>query len=218
MLFGEGLLKIIQISKRLNKWEAGRTRGHERLIDSPVNLKDLLFNNQEKVLFVDKRDGNEDFKLTYAGRNWIRIPKKYYNKYNIQGGDEIILERRSGDDGKEECFIDFFKNENIIFQEKSFYDEENDETIRVFECLNRDLNSLNEKYGNNISIIYMGNFLRNKPSENSEKYYYECFDIRINGKSLLEKYDVNDMVEIRFFNNRWNVNFINSAVVCEMEV
>ena len=74
-------MKIIQISKRLNNWEADKTKGNECLIDLPISLKGLLFNNQEKVFFADKREENEDFNLTYADRNWIRIPKKYYNKY-----------------------------------------------------------------------------------------------------------------------------------------
>lgn len=219
MLFGGDLLKIIQISSRLSNWEAGKTKGHERLINLPINLKDLLFNNTEKVYFADKRGVSEKFELTYTDRNWVRIPKKYFDNYDIQGGDEVILERRILDDGKEEYFLDFLKNENIVFHTKSFYDEENDENFKAFECLNRDFSSLDEKYGPHISIIYLGDFLRQKPSKKAkEKYYYECFDIKMDGKSLLRKYEKNDMIEIRFFYNKWNVNIINDIVICEMEV
>ena len=56
-------------------------------------------------------------------------------------------------------FLDFLKNENIVFHTKSFYDEENDENFKAFECLNRDFSSLDEKYGPHISIIYLGDFL-----------------------------------------------------------
>lgn len=202
----------------MNKWEAGKTRGNECLIDLPISLKSLLFNNQEKVIFADKREENKKFKLTYTDRDWIRIPKKYYDKYNIQGGDEIILEKRILDDGTDEYFLDYLKNDNIVFQKKSFYDEEIDDTFDAFECLNNDLNSLDEKYGNHISIIYKGEFLRQKPKKPNKRYCYSCFDIEIDGKSILGKYGNTEMIEIKFYNNAWHVNLINVIVVCEMEV
>ena len=214
------MLKIIQISSRLSNWEVGNSRGHEYLVNLPINLKDLLFNNQKDVHFTDKRQKDQSFLLTYfSNRDWVKKLRQYYNKYHIQGGDEIVLERRIYDDGEEEYFIDFLKNENIVFQKKSFYDEEKDQRVIGFERLKGDLDSFNEKYGDYISIILMGNFLRKKPSrEDEERYYYECFDIKKDGESLLNKYSNNDMVEIKVYNDKPDVNFVNSVVICQMEV
>ena len=212
-------MKIIQISKRLSNWEVGNSRGHERVVNLPINLKDLLFNNQINVYFTDKKE-KDRFLLTYfSKRNWVKKLGRYYNKYNLQVGDEIVLEWRIYDDGEEEYFLDFLKNENIIFQKKSFYDEETDQRIIGFERLKGDLDSFNEKYGDHFSIIHKGNFLRQKPNGvDAEKYYYECFDIKKEGESFLDKYSNNDMIEIKVYNDKPDVNLINSVVVCQMEV
>ena len=86
-------MKIIQISKRLSNWEVGNSRGHERLVNLPINLKDLLFNNQIDVYFTDKKEKDQSFLLTYfPKRNWVKKLGPYYNKYNLQVGDEIVLE------------------------------------------------------------------------------------------------------------------------------
>lgn len=213
-------MKIIQISKRLTNWEVGNSRSHECLVNLPINLKDLLFNNKNDVSFTDKRQKEQSVLLTYfSNRDWVKKPRQYYSKYNLQGGDEIVLERRIYDDGEEEYFIDFLKNENIVFQKKSFYDEETDQRIIGFERLKGDLDSFNEKYGDHFSIIHKGNFLRQKPNgEDAEKYYYECFDIKKEGESFLDKYSNNDMIEIKVYNDKPDVNLINSVVVCQMEV
>ena len=124
---------------------------------------------------------------------------------------------------KEEYFIDHLKFNNIILQKKTFYDHNKDESFQCFENLRGDINSFKEEHNNLITINSMGKFKRtkSKKTKNNElekEYFYECFEIIQNDENLLDKYKVNDLIEIQVVNNKVNVTFINKGVIYEMEV
>lgn len=217
-------MKIIQVCKRLNNDESGGNNNHDHFIRAPnVDIESLLFNSQSEIDFIDKRD-DEIINLSfYKNRKWVKKLRYYYEKYGIHAGDEIILERRIHNNAKEEYYIDHLKYDGLIFQKKSFYNEEKDQKFQTFECINGDINSFKEKYADLISINSLGYFKRtkNKKTKNNKKekeYFYECFEIIQNDENLLDKYNVNDLIEIEFTNKKINVTFINKGIVYEVDV
>lgn len=217
-------MKIIQVCKRINNDESGGNKNHDYFINLPnIDINTLLFNSQTEIDFIDKRD-NEIINLSlYKNRNWIKKMKPYYEKYDLHAGDEIILERRIHNNAKEEYYIDHLKYNGLIFQKKSFYNEKNDKKFQTFECINGDINSFKEKYSDLISINSLGHFKRSKDkkTKNNKKekeYFYECFEIIQNDENLLQKYNVNDLIEIEFVNKKINVTFINKGIIYEMDV
>ena len=214
-------MKIIQLSKRLNNDESGGNRNHDTFIDLiyTIDWKELLFVDDIEIDFIDKRDNQmvplRLFARTNETRYWIKQLGPYYGKYGLKVGDEIILERRILDNGEDEYYIDNLKYDTIIFQRKSFYDEEKMEQIKGFEllCGDLDITTINEKY-DDLSIVDMGEFRRNQTG----RYYFKCYNILYEDEDLLEKYGYQKMVEIKFINNKAYVNLINRVVVCEMEV
>lgn len=218
-------MKILQICKRLNNDESGGNNNHDHFIDLPNNLdfNILLFHNNKTINFIDKRDNMIIELDLFENRNWIKRLRPYYEKYDLHAGDEIILEKRIYDDGKEEYYIDHLKYNSIILQKKPFYNEKTDQKFQSFECLKGDINSFKEKYKNLITINSIGHFKRNKSKNTKNKkpekdYFYECFEIIQNSENLLDKYKVNDLIEIQFVNNKVNVTFINKGIIYEMEV
>lgn len=217
-------MKIIQVCKRINNDESGGNKNHDYFINLPnIDINTLLFNSQTEIDFIDKRD-NEIINLSlYKNRNWIKKIRPYYEKYDLHAGDEIILERRIHNNAKEEYYIDHLKYNGLIFQKKSFYNEKNDQKFQTFECINGDINSFKEKYSDLISINSLGHFKRSKDkkTKNNKKekeYFYECFEIIQNDENLLQKYNVNDLIEIEFVNKKINVTFINKGIIYEMDV
>lgn len=217
-------MKIIQVCKRINNDESGGNKNHDYFINLPnIDINTLLFNSQTEIDFIDKRD-NEIINLSlYKNRNWIKKIRPYYEKYDLHAGDEIILERRIHNNAKEEYYIDHLKYNGLIFQKKSFYNEKNDKKFQTFECINGDINSFKEKYSDLISINSLGHFKRSKDkkTKNNKKekeYFYECFEIIQNDENLLQKYNVNDLIEIEFVNKKINVTFINKGIIYEMDV
>lgn len=217
-------MKIIQICKRINNDEAGGSKNHEHFIGLPkIDADKLFFNSQKDIYVKDKRDDEIFMFSLFTNRNWVKKLMPYYKKYNLLAGDEVILERRIYDDGKEEYFIDHLKFNNIILQKKTFYDHNKDESFQCFENLRGDINSFKEEHNNLITINSMGKFKRtkSKKTKNNElekEYFYECFEIIQNDENLLDKYKVNDLIEIQVVNNKVNVTFINKGVIYEMEV
>lgn len=218
-------MKIIQVYKRINNDESGGNNNHDHFIDLPRNLdlNKLLFNDNKTINFIDKRDYEIIELDLFENRNWIKRLRPYYEKYDLHAGDGVILEKRSYDDGKEEYFIDHLKFNNIILQKKSFYNEDKDQKFQSFECLNGDIASFKKEHPNLITINSLGHFKRNKSknTKNNKKekdYYYECFEIIQNDENLLDKYKVNDLIEIQIVNNKVNVTFINKGIIYEMEV
>lgn len=219
-------MKVIQICKRINNDESGKSNNHDHFINLPSNLdfNKMIFDNNKTGQFIDKRD-DEIIELDlFENRNWIKRLKPYYEKYDLYPGDEIILERRIHNDGKEEFFIDHLKHENnIVFQMKSFYDDKKDKKFKCFEKLKGDHHLFNEQYSDLIIINSLGRFKRNKSkkTKNNKKekeYFYECFEIVQNDENLLNKFKVNDLIEIKVVNNKVNVTLINKGIICEMEV
>lgn len=218
-------MKIIQVCKRLNNDESGGNNNHDHFIDLPnkVDMDMLIFNSSKYIDFTDKRDNKIINLSLFTNRNWIKKLRPYYEKYDLHAGDEIILEKRIHDDGKEEYFIDHLKYNSIIIQKKPFYNEDTDQKFQSFECLKGDINSFKEEHGDLITINSIGSFKRNKSkntkhNKKEKEYFYECFEIIQNDENLLDKYRVNDLVEIQVVNNKVNVTFINKGIIYEMEV
>ena len=210
-------MKIIQICKRINNDESGVNRNHDHFIGLPdIDADMLIFESRNDINFVDKRDDEVINLSLFRNRNWIKKLRPYYEKYDLHAGDEVILERRIYDNGEEEYYIDCLKYDVIVFQKKSFYNEDTDQNFHSFERLKGDVNSFNEKHSDLITINSIGNFKRatgrNKP------YVYECFEIIQNDENLLDNYKVNDLIEIKFVNNKVNVTYINRGIIYEMEV
>lgn len=218
-------MKILQVCKRINNDESGGSKNHDHFIGLPrdMDFNELLFNHNKTINFIDKRD-NKIIELDlFENRNWIKRLRPYYMKYDLHAGDEIILEKRSYDDGKEEFFIDHLKFNSIILQKKTFYNHNNDKTFQCFESLKGDINSFKEEHDDLITINSMGHFKRTKGKKTKhnkpeKEYYYECFEIIQNNENLLDKYRVNDLIEITVVNNKVNVTFINKGIIYEMEV
>lgn len=217
-------MKIIQVCKRINNDESGGSKNHEHFIDLPkIDADTLIFNSQKDIYVKDKRD-NEIFMFSlFKNRNWVKKLMPYYKKYDLRAGDEIILERRIYDDGSEEYFIDHLKFNNLILQKKTFYNHNINENFQCFETLKGDINSFKEEHKDLITINSIGHFKRNKRKNTKnnkpeKEYFYECFEIIQNNENLLDKYNVNDLIEIQVVNNKVNVTFINKGIIYEMEV
>ncbi len=218
-------MKIIQVCKRINNDESGKNKNHEHFIGLPtkVDADMLIFKSQKDIHVMDKRD-DEIFKFSlYKNRNWVKKLKSYYDKYDLRAGDEVILERRIYDDGNEEYYIDHLKFDNIIFQKKTFYNHNIDENFQCFEKLKGNIDSFKEEHKDLITINSIGHFKRTKKKRTKnnkpeQDYFYECFEIIQNNENLLDKYVVNDLIEITVVNNEVNVTFINKGIIYEMEV
>jgi hypothetical protein len=118
-------------SKILNQTEVGETGAHGQSPQLSVDMMDsvnYIFDNGNvsefdmSYDFYDKRENTQTFKLRYIKRKTSGIMVligdigKYFKKYSITAGDELILSVED-DDGVKRRYIDFVGHrDRVMFQ------------------------------------------------------------------------------------------------------
>ncbi|MFR1449538.1 MAG: hypothetical protein ACLSXC_06035 [Beduini sp.] len=189
-------MKIIQIVKKLNNTEIGKSGTHETYVHIPqeLNISDLFPETDVHKQFIYKRN-----KQSYQIRCTIGREKRivglgdFYRDNDVCAGDEIVLEKHILPNNESKFYIDLNKLSNILMVQrcKGGFEILNEDRLSFF---NNDFNtySLGEKRILTIEFVASEKKRADSPKTTN------IFDIKIDGISAVENYNRKDMIEIQF--------------------
>lgn len=182
-------MKIVQIVKKLNNTELGKGGMNDTyvLIPNDLDITDIFEKVNVPIEFVDKYT-REKVKIRSTSGREKRIAGlgQYYRNKNLCAGDEVILERYSAE-GQENYYIYTNRHTDNLVIQKSRHG---------FEILTPDrLDSFSERISQaNIDMDIQYTKSEKKRADSPEKT--DFYDVKVNGKSLLETYGGKEAIEI----------------------
>lgn len=186
-------MKIIQLVKQLNNTELGKGGTHDTymLIPNEVDITDLFPCPNVNVKFTYKLNGEEVIVRHTIGREKRIVGLgKFYSKYDVCAGDEVVLEKRIIGD-KVLHLIGLTKKKNtVVFQKLK----------NGFEVLTPErLDMLSEEVyiedNGVLEVEYIGEQRKRADSPELTKIY----NIKINGKSITEDYNTKEIIELELY-------------------
>lgn len=185
-------LKVIQLIKKLNNTELGKSGMHDTyvLIPKTLDISDIFLSTDKKIPFKCKQTGEIVFlRYTTAREKRIVGLGPFYSKNMLTAGDEVELECIEID-GKVDYFIDLKKDTNSILIQKF---------KNGFEILNEDkiqlLSTLMDENGKvSLEVKCLGSEKKRSDAPNLTNFY----DVIINGESIANKFNNKDYIEVKF--------------------
>lgn len=194
-------MKSVQLIKKLNNTELGKSGTHDTyiLIPQNVDISDIFPEINTFYDFIDRESGEKiSIRRTQGREKRIVGLGPYYSKKDLCAGDEIILERR---DVKDDVirYIDYYKRLNRLMLQKS---------SSGFELLTperKDLVSDSVKVeGKEVSLEFIESRKKRQDSPEETDFY----DFKIDGKSIANEFSNKEIAEIEVVNNTARVNRI----------
>lgn len=200
-------MKIIQIVKKLNNTEIGKSGTHETYVHVPQELE---IND-----FFSEIDKNEEFifkknRVTYQIRCTIGREKRivglgdFYRDNDVCAGDEIVFEKCIFANNNIKFYIDLNKQSDILMVQRC---------KNGFEILNEDRLPYIDP---NVSVYSLGEyrslkieFISSEKKRANSPKKIDIYDIKIGDKSIINSYNKRDMIEIQF-NNETSV----ASMIC----
>lgn len=192
-------MKVVQIIKKLNNTELGKGNTNDAyvLIPNDLDIKEIFEVKDKPVEFEDKYTRE---KVTV--RNTVDREKRivglgqYYRKQGLSAGDEIIFEKREiGNRIKYVIYVK--KNDDILVFQKAKLGFEILTPERLGRYGNRTAGS-----GETLEITFRTSGKKRKDSPMTTDFY----DIKVSGKSIMDRFAVKELGEISFQGNRMKVN------------
>ncbi len=190
-------MKIIQIIKKLNATEVGKTGTNETyiLVPKDCNVLDVFEKNEKVIEFKYKKDLSKTYNIRLQEGREVRIVGlgPFYRDNGVVAGARVILEKRTFNN-KSEYFIDYTNDDG------SFYLQyRNNNGFTLLTDTDDKLIILERVFYKgvigNLELRFREAKKKRKDSKNPTNYY----DAYFNGKILNDPFKNNEIIEI--FNN-----------------
>ncbi|HBA68735.1 MAG TPA: hypothetical protein DCZ40_05170 [Lachnospiraceae bacterium] len=192
-------MKVVQIVKKLNNTELGKRKMNDTyvLIPNDLDIKEIFEVKGKPVEFEDKYTHEKvTVKNTVDKEKRITGLGEYYKKQGLSAGDEIIFEKREIG-SRIEYVVYVKKNDDILVFQKARQGFE----ILTPERLGR-YSNITAGSGETLEITFLTSGKIRKDSPVTTDFY----DIKVSGKSLMDRFSAKELGEIRFQGNRIKVN------------
>ncbi|MCR1959337.1 hypothetical protein SAMN04489758_11132 [Thomasclavelia cocleata] len=192
-------MEVIQIIKKLNNTELGKKNTHESyiLVNRGLDISDLFKKTNVPLQFIFKKNNKEVITIRKTEGRETRIVGlgPFYRKYNLEAGDDIILEKRIGKT-ENNFYIDFKKNADKLYLQK---------TRGLFQVLTNDRLSLLDNTfliidseSKKVELRCIKSCMKRSDSPEETKLY----DFLLGGMSIKDRYINNEIVELSVINGR----------------
>ena len=199
-------MKVVQIIKKLNNTELGKSGTHEFYVQVPQDLiiEDFLPQAEDVKSFIYKRTGKVyHIRFTIGREKRIVGLGDFYRDNDVCAGDEVVLERHLDEDGESTYYIDLNKRNDILMIQRC---------KRGFELLNEERKNLVSSdvqvYVSGemkpITVEFIGPVKKREDSPNTTDIY----DVKLDGTSIVSDYGGKEMVEIQVDHSA-NKAFVN---------
>ena len=191
-------MRVVQIIKKLNNTELGKSGTHEFYVQVPQNLEisDLFPETDTIQNFIYKKTGKiYHIRCTIGREKRIVGLGDFYRDNDVCAGDEVVLERHISED-ESTYFIDLNKRKDILMLQRC---------RKGFELLNAERKNLithdvtvysNGKWGD-IRLEFLGSEKKRDDSPTATDIY----DLRVDGISVVNNFSGKEMVEIQVDTN-----------------
>lgn len=187
-------MKIVQVIKKLNNTELGKGGTHDTyvLIPNDLDVTDIFDQPNTPTEFVDKFTMEKVIVRNTVGREKRIVGLgQYYRNKDLYAGDEIIFEKQVTSE-KASHFIYTKKYADNLVVQKSKYGFEILTPDRI-KCFEENVSLMNSK----VSI----EFLKSEKKRSDSPEETDFYDIKIDGKSVLDSVNGKDAVDIRIRDN-----------------
>lgn len=190
-------MKSIQLIKQLNNTELGKGGTHETyiLIPQDLDVSDLFEEVNKEYNFKDKITGKPyTIRLTSAREKRIVGMGPYYKANDVMAGDQVLLEKRTCDNGEINYFIGLNRAQNTVYFQKvkGFFEMMNSESAT--DLLEK---TLIDSTGQTIKVEYHGEIQKRKDSPILTKVY----NITVDQENIQSNYQDRDMIGIYMSDN-----------------
>lgn len=192
-------LKSVQLIKKLNNTELGKSGTHDTyiLVPKTLDVTDIFPEVNTFYQFIDKEDGDViSIRRTEGRETRIVGLGQYYTKRDLCAGDEIYLEKRLIN-GENAWFIDCNKKTNRVMLQKSSYGFEvlTPERIELF----------NDKLSMNGKKLAL-NFLEAKKKRQDSPDTTDFYELLLDGEEAANGYSSKEIIEIEIVDNEARIN------------
>lgn len=188
-------MKIIQIIKKLNNTELGKSGTHEFYVQVPQDLIIDDFFPEVNVIkgFIYKKTGKVYYIRCTIGREKRIVGLgDFYRDNDVCAGDEVVLERYIDENGDDSYYIDLNKRSDILMIQRC---------KKGFELLNAErknlITSTIQVYQAGklkpIEVDFIGALKKREDSPTTTDIY----DVKVDGYSIVKDYGGKEMVEIQ---------------------
>ncbi len=187
-------MKIVQIVKKLNNTELGKGGMNDTymLIPNDLSITDIFGELNVSIEFTDKYTGEKvGIRSTKGREKRIVGLGQYYRNKNLCAGDEIMLEKCSAG-GKEDYYINAMKHTDNLVVQKSRYG---------FEILTPDRLDYFQDEISRAGIHAMIQYVKSEKKRSDSPEETDYYDLKVNGKSLMDAYRGKEVIEIRVKGN-----------------
>lgn len=191
-------MRVVQVIKKLNNTELGKSGTHEFYVQVPQNLEisDLFPETDIIQNFIYKKTGKiYHIRCTIGREKRIVGLGDFYRDNDVCAGDEVVLERHISED-ESTYFIDLNKRKDILMLQRC---------RKGFELLNAERKNLithdvtvysNGKWGD-IRLEFLGSEKKRDDSPTATDIY----DLRVDGISVVNNFSGKEMVEVQVDTN-----------------
>lgn len=191
-------MRVVQVIKKLNNTELGKSGTHEFYVQVPQNLEisDLFPETDTIQNFIYKKNGKiYHIRCTIGREKRIVGLGDFYRDNDVCAGDEVVLERHISED-ESTYFIDLNKRKDILMLQRC---------RKGFELLNAERKNLithdvtvysNGKWGD-IRLEFLGSEKKRDDSPTATDIY----DLRVDGISVVNNFSGKEMVEVQVDTN-----------------
>lgn len=187
-------MKIIQVIKKVNATEVGKTGTNETYISVPKDCEVIdIFEQNEKVIeFKYKKDLSKTYNIRLQEGREIRIVGlgPFYRDNFVVAGARVILEKRTFNN-KSEYFIDYTNDYG------SFYlQHRNNDGFTLLTDTNNKLIVLEKVFYQGVTGKLEVKFREAKKKRKDSKTVTNYYDVFFEGKKLNDAFKNNEIIEV----------------------
>lgn len=189
---------VVQVIKKLNNTELGKSGTHEFYVQVPQNLEisDLFPKTDTIQNFIYKKTGKiYHIRCTIGREKRIVGLGDFYRDNDVYAGDEVVLERNISED-ESTYFIDLNKRKDILMLQRC---------KKGFELLNVERKNL---ITNDVTVYSNGKwrnirleFLGSEKKRDDSPTATDIYDLKVDGISVVEKFSGKEMAEVQVDTN-----------------
>lgn len=187
-------MKVIQILKKLNNTELGKSGTHEFYVQVPQNLdiSDLFPDVDVIKDFIYKKTGKVyHIRCTIGREKRIVGLGDFYRDNDVCAGDEVVLERHIVDE-ESSYYIDLNKRQDILMIQRC---------KKGFELLNAErknlITSSTQVYVDGDFKDIIIEFMSSEKKRDDSPITTDIYDVKVDGFSIVKDYSGKEMVEIQ---------------------
>lgn len=201
-------MKIIQVIKKVNATEVGKTGTNETYISVPKDCEVLdIFEQNEKVIeFKYKKDLSKTYNIRLQEGREIRIVGlgPFYRDNGVVAGARVILEKRTFNN-KSKYFIDYSNDDG------SFYlQHRNNDGFTLLTDTNNKLIVLEKVFYQGVTGKLEVKFREAKKKRIDSKTVTDYYDVFFEGKKLNGAFKNNEIIEV--FKNKGKYWFLRELL------